>query len=99
MTPEAAAGLRDYLVTALESEVSANRRVILAVPADNPDYCPDPNATPALKLCWHMVSSELWFLQGVLDAGYTGFSGPLPEDIATPAAIVAWYDATRPALI
>ena len=95
MTPEFAAGLRDFLLGALDSEVPATKKVILAVPADNPGYAPDPKATTALKLAMHIVGSEIWFFESVA----AGAFGPFPdgETPPTPAAVVEWWESVRPA--
>lgn len=95
MTSEFAAGLRDFLLGALDSEVAATKKVILAIPEDKLDYAPDPKSMPALKLAFHVVGSELWFLDSIA----AGAFGPFPEGDgpASPAAVVEWYDSVRPA--
>jgi len=95
MTPEFAAGLRDFLLSALDSEVPATSKVILAMPEGAGDYAPDPKSMPALKLAFHVVGSEIWFLESVA----AGAFGPFPEGEgpSTPAAVVAWWNEVRPA--
>lgn len=95
MNPEFAAGLRDFLLGALDSEVAATKRVILAIPEGQNDYVPDAKATPALKLAFHVVGSEIWFFDSIS----AGAFGPFPngETPASPAAVVAWWDSVRPA--
>jgi uncharacterized damage-inducible protein DinB len=95
MTPDFCAGLRDFLLNALDSEVPATRRVILAIPEDKLDYSPDAKAMNALKLAFHIAGSEVWFLESIA----AGAFGPFPEGDgpATPAAVVEWYDAARAA--
>ncbi|MFN0102902.1 MAG: DinB family protein [Bryobacteraceae bacterium] len=95
MTPEFAAGLRDFLLGALDSEVSATSRVVMAIPEDKGDYAPDPKATPALKLGFHIVASEIWFFDSIAAGSFGGF--PSDEPPITPAAVVAWWESTRPA--
>lgn len=95
MNPEFAAGLRDFLLQSLDSEVAATTKVILAMPEDKPDYAPDPKATPALKLAFHIVASEIWFFESVANGVFGEFPGEVPA--TTPAGVVAWWEATRPA--
>lgn len=95
MTPEFAAGLRDFLLQALDGEVAATTRVILAIPEDKADYAPDPKATPAVKLAFHAVESEVWFLEAVGAGAFTGFAtGTCP---ATAAGVAEWWQSVRPA--
>lgn len=95
MTPEFAAGLRDFLLSALDSEVSATSKVILAMPEGAGDYKPGEKSMPASKLAFHIVASEIWFLESVA----AGAFGPFPEGEgpATPAAVIAWWNEVRPA--
>jgi uncharacterized damage-inducible protein DinB len=95
MTPEFAAGLRDFLLQALDGEVAATTKTILAIPADKGDYAPDAKATPALKLAFHTVASEVWFFDSVANGAFGDF--PPSEPPASPAAVVAWWESVRPA--
>lgn len=95
MTPEFAAGLRDFLLGALDSEVAATTKVILAMPEDKGDYAPDAKSMPAAKLAFHLVASEIWFLDSISGGAFGDFpSGDAPT---TPAGIVAWWESVRPA--
>lgn len=93
MTPEFANGLRDFLLTALDGEVAATKRVILAIPDDKGDYAPDPKSMPALKLAFHTVASEIWFLDAIAAGSFGAF--PDAEMPSTPAAVIAWWDSVR----
>ena len=95
MTPEFAAGLRDFLLNALDSEVGATAKVIRAMPADQLEYAPDPKSMPASKLAFHIVGSEVWFLESVAALAFGEFpSGDTP---ANPDAIVGWWEGARAA--
>jgi len=95
MTPEFAAGLRDFLLGALDSEVSATTKVILAMPEGAGEYAPDPKSMPAQKLAFHIVASEIWFLNSIAGGAFGEF--PSGAEPATPAAVVAWWNDVRPA--
>ena len=96
MTPEFAAGLRDFLLSALDSEVSATKKVILAMPEGKLDYSPDEKSMPAGKLAFHVVASEVWFLESVAAGAFGAF--PDGEAPATAAGIVEWWEAARAAV-
>lgn len=95
MTPEFAAGLRDFLLGALDSEVAATSKVVRAIPADQLEYAPDPKSMPALKLAFHIVASEVWFLESVAAGAFGDFpGGDVP---ASPDAVVEWWEGARAA--
>ena len=75
MTPEFAAGLRDFLLGALDSEVSPTTKVILAMPEGAGEYAPDPKSMPAQKLAFHIVASEIWFLNSIAGGAFGGRGG------------------------
>ncbi|MBI2685185.1 MAG: DinB family protein [Acidobacteria bacterium] len=95
MTPEFCAGLRDFLLNALDGEVAATKKVILAIPENQLEYVPDPKATPALKLAHHIVASEIWFFDSVAGGAFGEFPGG--DAPPTPAAVVEWWESVRPA--
>lgn len=100
MTHEQAQFLAQQLIATIESEAKTTRKVLAAVPADQGAYTPDAKSMTALTLAFHIASAEVWFLNSVAKASFewTGGSG-LPEEIRTPADVVAWYDAQLPAAL
>ncbi|MBM3785976.1 MAG: DinB family protein [Acidobacteria bacterium] len=99
MNPEFAAGLRSFLLQALGSEIPATERVILAMPNDRLGYAPDEKSTPALKLAFHIVSSEIAFLEFAVSGAMDRFMAPMPDSIKTGADVIAYRDAARPAAL
>jgi uncharacterized damage-inducible protein DinB len=95
MNPEFAAGLRDFLLQAVDSEVPATTRVIESMPAGKLDYTPDPKSMTAGTLAFHIVSSEVWFFESIA----AGAFGDFPSDAApgTSEEILAWWKARRDA--
>jgi uncharacterized damage-inducible protein DinB len=77
-------------------EVPVTKKVISAVPAGKEDYAPDARSMNALKLAWHIVSADVWFLNSVADGrfGREG-SGERPAEIKTASDVIAWYDTYR----
>jgi len=78
------------------SEVPVTKKVISAVPPGKEDYAPDARSMNALKLAWHIVSADVWFLNSIADGrfGQEG-SGEMPVEIKTVGDVIAWYDTYR----
>lgn len=93
MTPEQAKMTLDMWAQDAAYESQTTRKVIAAMPADKGDYTPDPKSMPALELAWHIASSELWFLDGIAKGAFIPGDSKKPEDIKTPADVLAAYDA------
>jgi uncharacterized damage-inducible protein DinB len=92
MTPEQVHILQKVAITTLESEAKTTQRVISAIPADNPNYKPDPVSMSSLELAKHLANSELQILRGAL-SGEFDFSQGVPDSVKTPADVANWYGA------
>jgi uncharacterized damage-inducible protein DinB len=93
MTAEHAAIVRDVLVAGFKAEHGTTKRVIAAVPADKGDYTPDEKSMTAMKLAWHIASSEVWFLNSIADGKFDFTGEDTPPEVKTPAEVAAWYEA------
>lgn len=83
--------LNDVFLPALEREQPKTRQVIEAIPLDNGDYRPDPNAKSALELAWHIVAAEKRFFNGIADGGFDFSPISRPDSVKTSADIGRWY--------
>ena len=90
MTLEQARFLLDSTLPTLERETVTTAKVIAATPNANLDYRPSERCMPAGELLWHIASSDVMFLEGILN-GTFGKGPEKPEDITTPQQISAWY--------
>ena len=95
MTEEQAKTIVDFILTEIENEMAATRRVIAAVPAEQSSYKPSEKCMDGLALATHIVAAETFFLRGVVDGA---FEWKQP-DFKTPAEALAAYDSEVPALI
>ncbi len=77
---------------ALKNEHRTTRSVLAAVPNANLDYRPDPHAKSANELLRHIASADNFFLKSVADGAFVPGSVKIPEDVNTPAEVVAWYE-------
>jgi uncharacterized damage-inducible protein DinB len=66
MNPEQAKMFLNFFVSGLESEIATTRKVIQNVPEGKKSYKPDAKSMSANDLAWHIASTEVWFLGGIL---------------------------------
>jgi uncharacterized damage-inducible protein DinB len=83
--------LQDALMPMLKAEHRVTRAVLEAVPADKPDYRPDPNAKTAMELVRHIAAAENRFLETTVNGEFNAAAGGIPDNVKTPAQIAAWY--------
>lgn len=93
MTPEFAYGLYQLFLQEYAHESATTRKVLAAIPTTELDYAPCPKSTKAIDLAWHIANTEAGILNNVAGEGYT--VGPRPAEMATPEAIVAFYDEAK----
>src|SRR5262249_41706670 len=82
--------LRFFLDT-MKTETETTKKVIRAVPDDKMSYKPDPKSMTAHELAWHIATSEVWFLNLVLNGKPDMSEGPSAPP--TIAAILDWYQS------
>ncbi len=93
MTPEQGKLLCKVFLDTIEQEAETTKKVIKAVPEDKKGYKPDPKSKTAHELAWHIASSEVWFMDGVLAGQFSMGDGPdAPPKIS---GIVEWYETNH----
>lgn len=93
MTPEQGKLLCHVFADTMKSETEATRKVIRAIPEDKKSYKPEPKSRNAGELAWHIVTAEIWFIDGVIDGKFSmGGEAPAP---ATLAAVLEWYETNH----
>ena len=92
-TPEFAATYKEMMLGRIENEQKTTRKVINAIPDQKLDYKHDPKGRTALELAHHIVSSEIWFLNGIADGK---FEWKDPQPLNSKADILAFYDTEFP---
>jgi uncharacterized damage-inducible protein DinB len=92
LTPEQAVFLlQEVYLPVLRAEHRTTRAVLEAVPADKPDYRPDPNAKSAMELVRHIAAAENRFLETTINGEFSAAPAAFPESAKTPADFSAWY--------
>ena len=75
----------------LKNEQRATKAVIEAIPAAKADYRPDTVSKSAMDLAWHIVATEMRFMDAVLAGAFDFTPRPRPDSVTSPAALTAWY--------
>ena len=92
MQPDQAAFLlNDVFLPNLKNEHRLTKNVIEAIPLDKGDYCPDEISMTALALAWHIVATEMRFLNAVAAGAFDFTPMPRPESVKNSADLAAWY--------
>lgn len=90
ITTEQALFLRDFLFPAIEEESKATAKVLASIPEDKSDYRPDEKSRSARDLAWHIISSELHFLDSINQGVQVGGEDP-PQENRTIAEMIDYY--------
>src|SRR5256885_5335609 len=70
MNADQAKFLAEHYATMIESEIPTTARVVGAVERGDGDYKPDPKSRSALQLARHIATSDVWFIQSILDGKF-----------------------------
>jgi uncharacterized damage-inducible protein DinB len=65
--------------------------VIEAIPLDKGDYRPDEISKSALELAWHIVATEMRFMDAVAAGAFDFSPRPRPDSVKTSKDLSSWY--------
>ena len=94
MQPEQALFLRDNAIRNLKMEQPVTQRVIEAMPLDQGDYRPDPNAKSAIELARHIAGAEHLFTESVINGVFDFTNSGRTAELNTSADVARWYAET-----
>jgi uncharacterized damage-inducible protein DinB len=94
--PEQAKAMAAMMLEGIAEEAKITRRVIAAIPEDKVGFKLGEKGWEAGKIARHIVYSEAWFAQSIVDGQFGAEEEP--AGLSTVAAILKWYDETVPAL-
>ena len=83
--------LQGIYLPGLKNESRLTKSVIEAIPLDKGDYRPDAVSKTALDLAWHIVATEMRFMDAVATGAFDLTPNPRPETIKNSAELNAWY--------
>lgn len=99
MSPEEARGMAAFFTMVIENEMPTNIKVLEAIPEDKSGYRPDDKARSALELARHIVVSDLWFTDAVINGEFEMPSDESEKALTSVAQAVALYKEKLPAAI
>lgn len=92
LSPEQAQGLAMYLLTTIENEIPTTAKLLAAVPQDKLGFTLGDKGRPCKDLMWHIVSSDIWFADGI-SSGEFGKDSSDKSAETTPAQMAENYKA------
>lgn len=84
--------LNAIFLPGLKNESRITKSIVEAIPADKGDYRPDQISKSALDLAWHIVSTEMRFMDAVANGAFDLSPQPLPSSITNSKDLAAWYE-------
>jgi len=88
---EAAFLLHDVYLPGLKNEHRLTKTVIEAIPLDKGDYRPDAISKSALELAWHIVATEMRFMDAVAAGEFDFSPRPRPDSVKNSQHLAQWY--------
>jgi uncharacterized damage-inducible protein DinB len=83
--------LQGVYLPGLRNEHRLTKSVIEAIPLDQGDYRPDQVSKSALDLAWHIVATEMRFMEAVPAGAFDFTPKPRPDTIKNSADLTRWY--------
>jgi uncharacterized damage-inducible protein DinB len=93
LTPEGAKFYLEGSIASLEHEWPKTKEVFEAI--TQPDFKLDPKARTAKEIAWHIVCSDLAFLEGIAQRDFTVMTQEPPPP-ATIAEVISYYESNLP---
>lgn len=88
---QAAFLLHSVYLPGLRNEYRITKSIVEAIPPDKGDYRPDAISRTSLELAWHIVATEMRFLDALPAGSFDLSSRPRPDSIRNASDLSAWY--------
>jgi len=88
---EAAFLLHDLYLPGLKNEHRLTKTVIEGIPLDKGDYRPDAISKSALELAWHIVATEMRFMDALPAGEFDLSPRPRPDSVKNSQDLAVWY--------
>jgi uncharacterized damage-inducible protein DinB len=88
-----------FILADFERERVTTLKVLESIPDGKGDYAPDPKSMSALKLAFHLVASEWYFLEAIHLGAPPAKHPEFPDSMHSAQDVVAWEKSKIPAQI
>jgi uncharacterized damage-inducible protein DinB len=75
----------------LKNEHGITKSIVEAIPREQSDYRPDAVSKSALDLAWHIIATEMRFMEAVPEGAFDFSPRPRPETIKDSGNLAHWY--------
>jgi uncharacterized damage-inducible protein DinB len=83
--------LHGVYLPGLRNEHRITKSIIEAIPPDKGDYRPDQISRGGLDLAWHIVATEMRFMDALLAGEFDLSPRPRPDSIKDSRDLTVWY--------
>ena len=83
--------LHSVYLPGLKNEHRITKSVIEAIPLDKGDYRPDGISKNALELAWHIVATEMRFMDALAAGAFDFSPRPRPDSLKNSHDLSGWY--------
>lgn len=91
-----AKSIAGFILADFERERPATLHVLESIPSDKQDYAPDPMSRSAIQLAFHLVSSEWYFLETIVQGIPPAQHPEFPASIHSAQDVAAWEKSRIP---
>src|ERR1700730_13393558 len=83
--------LQGVYLPGLRNEHRLTKSIIEAIPLDKNDYRPDAISKSALELAWHIVATEMRFMDALPAGEFDLSPRPRPDSVKDSKDLTDWY--------
>jgi uncharacterized damage-inducible protein DinB len=83
--------LQGVYLPGIRNEHRITKAVIEAIPLDKGDYRPDAISKTAMELAWHIVVTEMRFMDAIAAGEFDFTPKPRPDSVKNSQDLLAWY--------
>ena len=98
MSPAEAKSRANLFIAGIEHEAKTTSKVVAALPESQLQFKLGEKGRTAAELAWHLVSADIWFIEGVANGDFSQAEPEMPAG-NTPSKMAARYDTELPAAL
>ena len=98
MSPAEAKSMANLFIAGIEHEAKTTGKVVAALPDNQLQFKLGDKGRTAAELAWHLVSADIWFIDGIAKGDFSQAEPELPAN-TNVAGMVARYEKELPAAL